>query len=542
MAVAEYLVANRKDAGMPGPQGPSGPAGVTSARGETLPPGREVEVELHDRVLTVRVPRGDKGDKGETGATGAQGPKGDKGAQGSQGERGPKGERGPQGATGAQGPQGVQGPKGDKGDGLRIDYTAASSGELPTSGVTEGQTGIINGELFVWDGSQWSSQGQMQGAKGEPGPQGPQGERGSEGPAGADGVTPSITMSATVGNTVGTPSVQVVKGGTAAAPSFAFAFSNLKGATGAQGPQGVQGPKGERGPQGPQGAGIQSVAHDETLTGDGTRTNPLGAAIGSALNQGVTGYLPEVDYNTYVSPGLYAISAQNAKNAPSTTVNKNVRGALLVSGCGFETQEGTILQVLFVRNVSRQDLGIYMRGLRSGWDEWTRIAVMDDIPTDYVSDSELASQLAGYVTDGELTKGLQAESSEREKQDGLLEEAISGKIAASNVKAGAGIATHVSGNDVTVSASPNTINVTFEASLFKSGLSARKSVAGLGSVNMISPAADAGNVAVIQAAGPVLAQDHGDDSNIPKGMVQLTVATAPTADMDFVITVLRSEA
>ena len=167
---------------------------------------------------------------------------------------------------------------------------------------------------------------------------------------------------------------------------------------------------------------------------------------------------------------------------------------------------------------------------------------MDDIPTDYVSDSELASQLAGYVTDNELTRGLQSESSEREKQDGLLEDAISGKIAASNVKAGAGIATSVSGNDVTVSASPDTINVTFEASLFQSGLSARKSVAGLGSVNMISPDADAGNVAAIRAAGPVLAQDHGDDSSIPKGMVQLTVATAPTADMDFVITVLRSEA
>lgn len=304
MAVAEYLVANRKDAGMPGPQGPAGPAGVTSARGETLPPGSEVEVSLDNRVLTVKVPRGDKGDKGE---------------------------------TGAQGPQGVQGQKGDKGDGLQIDYTAASSGELPSSGVTEGQTGIVNGELFVWDGSRWLSQGMMQGAKGETGAQGPKGDKGD---TGAAGVTPSITMSATVGNTVGTPSVQVVKGGTVAAPSFAFAFSNLKGAAGA---------KGDTGPQGPAGA------------------------------------------------------------------------------------------------------------------------------------------------DGE---------------------------------------------DAVVS----TVPVTFEASLFKSGLAARKSVAGLGSVNMIWPAADAENVAVIRAAGPVLAQDHGDNASIPEGMVQLTVTTAPTADMDFVITVLRSEA
>ena len=201
----------------------------------------------------------------------------------------------------------------------------------------------------------WINKGSLmgpQGPKGDTGAQGPKGATGAQGPKGETGVTPDITMSATVGNTVGTPSVQVVKGGTAAAPSFAFAFSNLKGATGAQGPKGdtgAAGAKGDTGAQGPKGA---------------------------------------------------------------------------------------------------------------------------------------------------------------------------------------------DGQDAVVA----TIPVTFEASLFKSGLAVRKTVSGLGSVNMISPAADAANVAVIQAAGPVLAQDHGDDGSIPEGMVQLTVATAPTADMDFVITVLRSEA
>lgn len=346
MAVAEYLVATRKDAGMPGPQGPAGPAGVTSARGETLPPGSEVEVELHDRVLTVRVPRGDKG---ETGATGAQGPKGDTGAQGPQGERGP------------------QGPQGEKGE-----NTAAIG-----------------------------------------------------------------SVTASVDNTSGTPNVTVTAGGTPTDRTLDFRFTGLKG--------------------------DGNVSHDDTLTGDGTSGTPLGVA--------------------------------------------------------------------------------------------DTIARKTDIPTDYVSDSELSTQLgnyvtseslsstlSGYATDTELSQGLQAESSEREKQDGLLEQSISGKIAASNVKAGDGIGVSVSGNDATVSLNARTIPVTFEASLFTSGVTARKSVSGLGSVNMISPAADAANVAVIQAAGPVLAQDHGDDSSIPEGMVQLTVATAPTADMDFVITVLRSEA
>lgn len=206
-------------------------------------------------------------------------------------------------------------------------------------------------------------------------------------------------------------------------------------------------PRGEQGPQGPQGAGLATVAHDDTLTGDGTSGTPLGVA----------------------------------------------------------------------------DI----------------VARKTDIPSDYVSDSELASKLAGYVTDNDLTQGLQAESSEREKQDGLLEESINGKIAASNVKAGPGISTDVSGSDVTVSASPTTINVTFEASLFsEDSLTARKTVSGLGSVNLVSPKASASNIAACQACAPWLA-DHTDDSSIPAGQVQCTVSSVPTADLEFVITVLK---
>ena len=241
MAVAEYLVANRKDAGMPGPQGPAGPAGVTSARGETLPPGSEVEVDLHDRVLTVKVPRGDRGEKGDaatvdvestvtsepdgeakvenvgdkhdaklrftlprgatgpqgaqgeqgpqgergpqgekgdTGDTGPRGPQGEKGEQGPQGERGPQGEkgdtgdtgpRGPQGEKGEQGPQGErgpQGPQGLQGDGLQVDYVYDDVGSLPSTGNTMGDTGLVNGTLYAWDGSKWSDQGELQGVPG----------------------------------------------------------------------------------------------------------------------------------------------------------------------------------------------------------------------------------------------------------------------------------------------------------------------------------------------------------------------------------------
>lgn len=61
------------------------------------------------------------------------------------------------------------------------------------------------------------------------GPQGVQGKPGTNGTNGTDGVTPSITAAATVGSGTGTPSVNVVKTGTDAAPTFTFNFDNLKG-------------------------------------------------------------------------------------------------------------------------------------------------------------------------------------------------------------------------------------------------------------------------------------------------------------------------
>lgn len=96
-----------------------------------------------------------------------------------------------------------------------------------------------------------------QGPKGDTGETGTQGERGPQGPqgeTGATGATPVISMTATVDQTTGTPSVSVSKSGSDEAPSFNLAITGIKGEKGDKGDTGDQGPQGDTGPQGPAGA------------------------------------------------------------------------------------------------------------------------------------------------------------------------------------------------------------------------------------------------------------------------------------------------
>ena len=65
------------------------------------------------------------------------------------------------------------------------------------------------------------------------------GATGANGTDGKDGITPNISMNATVDNNVGVPEVEVTKGGTNENPSFTLGFHNIKGATGDKGEPGL---------------------------------------------------------------------------------------------------------------------------------------------------------------------------------------------------------------------------------------------------------------------------------------------------------------
>ncbi|MET9712557.1 glycerophosphodiester phosphodiesterase family protein [Nocardiopsis alba] len=131
--------------------------------------------------------------------------------------------------VGPRGPEGPQGEQGEAGTGVRILGSLPDPDELPGTDNEVGDTYLIDGDLWVWDGSGWGNVGTIQG---------PQGEQGDPG---TDGVPVEL-------RTTGThvqwryldqdPWMDLVE------------LDTITGPRGPEGPQGLQGPEGPQGEPG----------------------------------------------------------------------------------------------------------------------------------------------------------------------------------------------------------------------------------------------------------------------------------------------------
>lgn len=135
-------------------------------------------------------------------------------------------------------------------------------------------------------------------------------------------------------------------------------------------------PTGERGPKGDPGD-LTTVAHDDTLTGDGTSGNPISVSKGTLITPRTSIYEASLDLNDVRNVGVYDLRLQQGSSNTPIPVTEMLTGAMLVLPGGYEE---SVIQILFERTANGGGISIYARGYASftqKWTSWAAFAVQD---------------------------------------------------------------------------------------------------------------------------------------------------------------------
>ena len=161
--------------------------------------------------------------------------------------------------------------------------------------------------------------------------------------------------------------------------------------------------------------GLMTVAHDNTLAGDGTSGNPLKISAGSLLTQNRSA---NDDLNQVTGEGVYSVVSNNIVNGPEGLTE--LRGTLLF----FRRGESSIIGQMLLNNYSQgvAHNNIYLRvSLNNGtsWRAWERVALMSDVSALTTRIATLESQVAALTAAATPSAtGLTAEQLDSQYSDG----------------------------------------------------------------------------------------------------------------------------
>ena len=298
--------------GYQGPQGADGANGADGEQGYQGPQGAD-GIDGADGAQGYQGPQGADGIDGADGAQGYQGQQGADGVDGVDGAQGYQGPQGSDGVNGIDGAQGYQGPKGSDGTSVTILGTLGDESELyDIENPSNGDGYIIYGDLWVYNGGDWTNVGPIKGPQGPQGADGADGAQGYQGPQGADGA------------------------------DGADGAQGYQGPQGADGADGADGAQGYQGPQGADGAGITTndiIVAGGPLSDDvqdnwpsewtdlqGNKIIPSGSTLDEILSKlfsKETWYMPSITYgwnNTITKAPTVNISTAQTGNIGNATL------------------------------------------------------------------------------------------------------------------------------------------------------------------------------------------------------------------------------